>query len=255
MSAPTRRLPSDIVLTLKQVRVQAPIAFVILFSVAAWFAPTSAATEECHGIQACIRVSGPWVLVPAHRVANYLLSCPQGRSVVGGLDAQATSRAVRVSFEGRMGAPVQPGQTTTRSALLRAVSTSGHAEAFRPLLGCIPTARQGGGGLGGGGRSTVSARITPTGLPLEFRARAIAISPGDVEFARISCLNTETRVGAWHAIGFGTAKPPNLARLRLVRAGHRLRGERSVVVTAASRETLAPNAHALVQVGTECAPR
>ena len=72
--------------------------------------------------------------------------------MVGGLDAQVTSRDVHVDFVGRLGAPVQPGATTTRYALFRAVSTSKRAQLFQPLLGCVPT-------QGGGGRSTVSARV------------------------------------------------------------------------------------------------
>ena len=117
--------------------------------VAASAAPAHAATNECRGLQTCIRVPGPWVLVPAHGRAEYLLTCPHGRSVVAGLDAQASSRDVRVSFDGRIGAPVSPGVTTTRYALFRAVSTSGRAETFQPRLGCVPLA-------GGGGRSTLS---------------------------------------------------------------------------------------------------
>ena len=98
-------------------------ALVAGLAVAGAFAPTGGATNECRGIMACIRVPGPWVLVPPGGRVQYLLSCPGGRSVVGGLDAQATSRAVRVGFEGRLGAPVGPGVTTTRYALFRAVST------------------------------------------------------------------------------------------------------------------------------------
>ena len=146
--------------------------------VAASAAPARAATNECRGLQTCIRVPGPWVLVPAHGRAEYLLTCPRGRSVVGGLDAQASSRAVRVSFDGRIGAPVSPGVTTTRYALFRAVSTSDMAQTFQPRLGCVPLA-------GGGGRSTVSARITPAGPSLELRSRIAIIGPGEVRFAKV----------------------------------------------------------------------
>ncbi len=96
-----------------------------LLALAAASTSADAATNECRGITACIPVAGPWVLVPAHGQATYLLTCPAGRSVVGGLDAQASSPAVRVSFDGRLGAPVGPGVTTTRYALFRAISFSG----------------------------------------------------------------------------------------------------------------------------------
>jgi hypothetical protein len=222
------------------------VALVGAAAVAAATAPGSGATNECHGIQACIRVPGPWVVVPAQGAAEYLLSCPKGRSIVGGLDAQATSRAVRVSFEGRLGAPVQPGQTTTRYAFFRAISTSPRPEAFQPFLGCIPV-------QGGGGRSTVSARVTPAGQPLEFRARVVVVGPGDVKFGRVSCLPKETLVGAWHAIAFRTKQPPRLASVALVSAHHEIAKKR-VVVTASSTDALSPDAHAVVQVGAECAP-
>lgn len=221
-------------------------ALVATLAFAAATAPRSGATNECHGIQTCIRVPGPWVVVPAHGKAEYLLTCPKGRGIVGGLDAQATSRAVRVSFEGRLGAPVQPGQTTTRYAFFRAVSTSDRTEAFQPFLGCIPT-------QGGGGRSTVSARVTPAGQPLEFRSRIVVIGPGDVKFARVACLRKETLVGAWHAIAFRTKLPPRLASVGLVSAQQAIAGSR-VVVTASSTDALSPDAHAIVQAGAECAP-
>ena len=159
---------------------------------AAALAPVGGATNECHGIQSCIRVPGPWVVVPAHGTTQYLLTCPGGKSVVGGLDAQVTSRDVRVDFVGRLGAPVQPGATTTRYALFRAVSTSPRAQLFQPLLGCVPT-------QGGGGRSTVSARtVSPPGQSLEFRSRIVVIGPGTVRFGRVACKPSERLVGAWH---------------------------------------------------------
>ena len=221
-------------------------AFVAALAAAAALAPAGSATNECHGIQTCISVKGPWVIVPARGKAEYLLTCPNGRSVVGGLDAQATTRDVRVAFEGRLGAPVQPGQTTTRYAFFRAVNVSARKQAFQPLLGCIPT-------QGGGGRSTVSARVVPVGQPLEFRSRIVVVGPGDVKFARVSCQRTEKLVDSWHAIAFRTKQPPNLSRVGLVQAHHEIVGKK-VVVTASSTDDLSPDAHAIIQVGAECAP-
>jgi hypothetical protein len=222
------------------------LALVASLAVAAATAPVGGATNECRGIQQCIRVPGPWVVVPAHGTASYLLTCPKGRSIVGGLDAQVTSREVHVWFEGRLSAPVQPGQTTTRYALFRAVSTSRKAQVFQPLLGCIPT-------QGGGGRSTVSARVTPPGVDLEYRGRIVVIGPGDVKFAKVSCLASEQIVGAWHAIAFRTKAPPDLKYVGLVQARHVIVGKR-VVVTASSTDALSVDAHAVVQAGAECAP-
>ncbi len=210
------------------------------------FAPAGGATNECHGIQSCIRVAGPWVVVPARGTTEYLLTCPSGKSIVGGLDAQVTSRDVRVDFVGRLGAPVQPGATTTRYALFHAVSTSKRTQLFQPLLGCVPT-------QGGGGRSTVSARVSPPGPSLEFRSRIVVIGPGTVRFGRVACRTSEQIVGAWHAVAFRTKQPPPISNAVYVRATHVIVGKK-VVVTASAGDALSIDLHAIVQVGAECAP-
>ena len=223
-------------------------SLVAVLAGAAAFAPAGGATNECRGIMACIRVPGPWVLVPAHGSVKYLLSCPGGRSVVGGLDAQASSRSVRVSFDGRLGAPVQPGVTTTRYALFHAVSTSGRPQTFQPLLGCIPL-------QGGGGRSTVSARVavTPAGPSLELRSRIIIIGPGQVRFARVSCKAGEQLIGSWQSIAFRLKKPPAIGSGELVHVVRNTIGKK-VVATATATDGLSIDLHAIVQVGVECAP-
>ena len=190
---------------------------------------------------------GPWVLVPAGGTSQFLLSCPQGRAVVGGLDAQATSRDVRVGFDARLGAPVSPGVTTTTSALFRAVSLSRRAQVFQPRLGCIPL-------QGGGGRSTVSARVvTPVGPALELRSRIVIIGPGQVRFAKVACHSGETLVGGWHAIAFRVKKPPAIGSGTLVQVERRRVGKQ-VVVTATATDGLSIDVHAIVQVGAVCAP-
>lgn len=213
---------------------------------AAVAAPVGGATSECHGIQQCIPVAGPWVVVPAHGSARYLLTCPQGRSVVGGLDAQATSREVHVSFAGELGAPVQPGVTTTRYALFRAVSTSARRQAFQPRLGCIPVS-------GGGGRSTVSARVTPPGPALDLRARILVVGPGGTRFGRIGCPAGEQLVDTWQALAFRTKSPPALAEAGYVRAGYIVVNGRAVA-TASATDALNIDDHAIVQTGVGCAP-
>jgi hypothetical protein len=222
------------------------LAVIAVAVVSAAQAPAGGATGECRGIVACIRVPGPWVVVPPGGTAEYLLACPRGRSIVGGLDAQATSRAVRVSFDGRLGSPVQPGVTTTRYAFFRAVSTGRRVQAFQPLLGCVPA-------QGGGGRSTVSARVTPVGPSLELRSRVVVIGPGEARFAKVACRAGEKLVGSWHAVAFRTKQPPNLADAGRVRASSVVVGKK-VVATAAASDGLSIDVHAIVQVGAECAP-
>ena len=221
-------------------------AFVAALAAAAAFAPAGSATNECRGIQSCIRVVGPWVVVPAHGNVQFLLSCPNGKSVVGGTDAQVTSRDVRVGFDARLGAPVQPGVSTTRYAVFTAVSVGEHVQAFQPLLGCVPV-------QGGGGRSTVSARVSPPGPSLEYRANIAVVGPGTVRFARASCLSAEKLVGSWHALAFRTKSPPALANAARVQMTPVVQKKR-VVVTASASDGLSVDAHAIVQAGVECAP-
>ena len=206
-----------------------------------------AATNECHGITTCIRVPGPWVLVPAGGTSEFLLSCPRGRSIVAGLDAQATSRAVHVGFDARIGAPVSPGVSTTTYALFRAVSTSKRAQVFQPRLGCVPT-------QGGGGRSTVSARVvTPTGPALELRSRIVIIGPGQLKFAKVACHSNEKLVGSWQATAFRVKQPPTIGSGTLVNVTRTTAGLQ-VVVTATATDGLSIDVHAIVQVGAVCAP-
>jgi hypothetical protein len=224
------------------------LAVVILVAAAGLLASAAnAGTTECHGIQTCIHVPGPWVLVPPNGDAEFLLSCPRGRSVVAGVDAQSTSREVHVWFDARIGAPVSPGVSTTTYALFRAVSTSGRNQLFQPRLGCVPL-------QGGGGRSTVSATVvTPTGLPLELRSRIVIIGPGELKFAKVSCHANEKLVDSWQATAFRVTQPPTLGAGNLVHVTRTTAG-RQVVVTATATDGLSIDVHAIVQVGAVCAP-
>jgi hypothetical protein len=207
-------------------------------------AAPAGAHDECHGIRQCIPVSGPWVVVQPGSETLYLQSCGN-QGVVGGVDADVTSTAVRLSFDGRLGAPVSPGVTTTPKVLYRGRVVQGGRGAFQPWVGCIPA-------RAGGGRSTVSARIAP-GPALDRVARTIVVSPGEVKTATLRCPAPEKLVGSWHAIAFRTKRPPDLADAGRVQAAHRIAGAK-VVLTVAATDALSIDAHAVVQVGAECAP-
>ena len=79
-------------------------AATLLCAVAATAAPAGAA-DECRGLQVCISVPGPWVVVPEQSgfdrtPALYLLACPGGRGVVGGTGfVGAWPSAVRLARE------------------------------------------------------------------------------------------------------------------------------------------------------------
>jgi hypothetical protein len=126
-------------------------------------ASPASATNECRGLPVCVRVAGPWVVVPAARVSprphvEYQLSCPRG-FIVGGLDAELSDRAIDVAFLGNLGSPVGPGVTTSRSALFAAtyVGALARTPTFRPHLGCLPTAG------GGTGRVPLRVSLLPAG--------------------------------------------------------------------------------------------
>jgi hypothetical protein len=227
-----------------EVRVKAfAVAVVAALAVAAATAAAAGAQNECRGIQQCVPVGGPWVYVQRPAETQFLLSCGT-HGVVGGLDARATSSAVRVSFDARLGAPVSPGVSTTRSVLFRARMVGRARGAFQPWVGCIPAS-------GGGGRSTVSARVAP-GPSIERVARIVVVSPGELKTASVGCPAGEQLVGGWQAIAFRSKRPPPLASAARVHARHALSG-RKVVATVVATDALSVDAHAVVQIGAECA--
>ena len=181
-------------------------ASLAVFALAAATTSAGAATNECRGIMACIPVAGPWVLVPRARSGDLparLPGRPQHR------------RRPRRAGELARGARLvrRPARCAGRPrrddhalrALPRGLDLRSRRETFQPRLGCIPT-------QGGGGRSTVSARVTPVGPSLELRSRIVIIGPGQVRFAKVACLASEQLVGAWHATAFRVKKPPTARR-------------------------------------------
>ena len=116
------------------------------------------ATNECRGLMICVRVAGPWVIVPRGGAAprprvEFQLSCPRGY-VVGGTDAELSNRGIDIAFLGKLGSPVGPGVTTSRAAVFLATYAGGGrgVASFRPHLGCVPTS--------GGGSGPVPYRAT-----------------------------------------------------------------------------------------------
>src|SRR5262249_38786940 len=109
----------------------------------------ASATNECKGLQVCVRIAGPWVLASPGQV-EYQLDCPK-KYVVGGLDAELSSRRIDVGFVGSLGSPVNPGITTSTSAVFLGRLVHGHdpAASFRPHIGCVPAS--------GGGQRTPTA--------------------------------------------------------------------------------------------------
>lgn len=222
------------------------LAALVAALAAAAFAAPGGATSECRGIRDCIDVTGPWVIVPPHGQATYLLECPRRRGVVAGVDSLATSQDVHVTFDALLGGPVSPGTTTTRFAFFRALSGTHRRGAFEPLIGCIP--------VNTGGRSTTSAAATPAGPPLDLAAATIPVRPGTVRQTTLGCAKGEELVDSWDATAFRSKTPPVVALAGAIRVTRTLR-HGQVGVTIEASETLPLASHAEVQAGVICAPR
>ena len=214
-------------------------------------APDAAAGTECRGLQACIRVVGPWVQVPAGATStSFHLACPGRGQTVGGLDVDKAGRAVDVTFLGATGGPVSPGVTTGREIVFVARATAGTAVTFRPRLGCIPAA-------GGGGRSrtayepkrklTVYTAVVPK---VVRRARTVRLPAAGEDVASFSCRPEETLLAASSAIAFRTSRPPTLARLTSVRSSVVRTGRR---VQATVRGRPPAGVHVVLQIQLVCA--
>jgi hypothetical protein len=208
------------------------------------------ATNECRGLQVCVKVRGPWVVVPpelgtARAGAQFQLSCPRG-FVAGGLDAELSDRAIDLDFFGLVGAPVGPGTTTSRSVVFRGVYTgsSPRTPTFRPHLGCLP--------MGGGGAGPLPFRKLQAFPPAQAtirRVRTVRLRAGNVR-AIATCAAGERLISGWHSVGFYTASAPSAELVHSVSAVRSTRGNR---VEVRARVGVAANGvRAIVQVGAVC---
>ena len=160
------------------------------------------ATNECKGLQVCVPVAGPWVVVPTgstvpRPTVEYQVACPKGY-VVGGLDAELSQRAIDLAFLGLLGAPVNPGISTERAVTFvgRYVGTAPRGPTFRPHVGCMPS-------NGGGVRVPTASAVFKPGRPTTRRVHEVRVRPGSQTVVQ-SCAKGERLVAASHAFGFYT---------------------------------------------------
>jgi hypothetical protein len=208
------------------------------------------ATNECRGLMVCVPVAGPWVVVPAAtRRVEYEVACPQ-RYVVGGLDAELSDRAIDVTFPGNLGSPVNPGITTSTTALFRGLYTGARARTttFRPHIGCIPPS--GGGGSPPAIGNFARLAVFPPGRPTVRRVRTVTLAAG-VRRVFHACGRGERLLSASHAIGFFTRVPPASAIVAAVSSSRTVRAGRVAVRVEVA--PVARNARAVVQVHALCA--
>lgn len=209
-------------------------------------AGTAGATRECKGLQVCVPVAGPWVLTPGPTETHWQLSCPK-RFVVGGLDAELTTRGIDLAFRATLGSPVNPGVSTSTAAVFLGRLVIGHdpAASFRPHIGCIPSQTS------GERVPTVHHKVYPPGKPTVLRVSALAVRAGATRRVTRACRAGERLLSSTEAIGFYAKRPPSRTLARAVHARLIATGRR---VTATIRGG-APvrHVHAVVQLDLLCA--
>jgi hypothetical protein len=203
-------------------------------------ASPAGATNECRGLQVCVPITGPWVLAAPGQV-EFQMSCPK-RFIVGGLDAELSSRGIDVGFVGSLGSPVNPGITTSQQVVFlgRLVRGRDPAPFFRPHIGCVPAS-------GGGQRVPTAFRPLPPGKPTVREVSQVVVRPGGVRRLTGRCAKNERLVSATHAVGFAGATPPSVAAARSVQvAQHVVAGRVALTIHAG------PGVHAIVQLDLLC---
>jgi len=213
---------------------------------AAGTAGASRATRECNGFPRCVPVAGPWVLSTGRAETEWQLACPKG-FVVGGTDAELTNRALDVVFRATLGSPVNPGISTSRSAVFLGRLAAGRdpAASFRPHIGCIP-------GAGGGDRvPSVHHRVYPPGRPTVLRATTVRVAAGAIRHVTRTCRAAERLVRSSDAIGFRSRQPPSPAAAQGVHVRRTTHGGR--VTATIHGGSAVSGARAVVQLDLLCA--
>jgi hypothetical protein len=203
-------------------------------------ASPAGATNECRGLQVCVPITGPWVLAAPGQV-EFEMSCPK-RFIVGGLDAELSSRGIDVGFVGSLGSPVNPGITTSQQVVFlgRLVRGRDPAPFFRPHIGCVPAS-------GGGQRVPTAFHPVPPDKPTLRKVSQVAVRAGGVRQLAARCAKNERLVSATHAIGFPGDRPPSVAAARSVQVAQHIAG-RSVALTIRAGRGV----HAIVQLDLLC---
>ncbi len=204
------------------------------------------ATNECRGLQVCVPLAGPWVLASPGRV-EFQLACPK-HFVVGGLDAELSSRGIDIGFVGSLGSPVNPGITTSKEAVFlgRLVRSRDPSASFRPHIGCVPAS-------GGRQRSPTAYHAFAPGKPSIRHVTEIVVQPGRTRHYLGRCARNERLVAATYAIGFFGDIPPSVSLARSVQVAQSVRAGRVKLAIHGTRAIA--GGRAVVQLDLVCAPR
>jgi hypothetical protein len=209
-------------------------------------AAPAGATNECRGLMVCVPVVGPWVSAAPGQI-EFQLSCP-ARYVVGGLDAELSSRGIEIGFVGALGSPVNPGITTAKDVVFlgRHVRGRDPAPSFRPLIGCVPAS-------GGGRRSPTAYHAFPPSKPTVRQVTNVRVRPGSVASVVARCPKSQRLVSATHAVGYYGSTPPTAGLVKAVTVHRRISKD---VVKLTIRATRAiSETPTFVQVDLLCVPR
>jgi hypothetical protein len=199
------------------------------------------ATNECRGLQVCVPVAGPWVVAPTGSEVQFQLACP-AHFIVAGLDAELSTRGIDITFRGGLGSPVNPGITTSSSAVFMGRLLAGKTATFRPHIGCVPAS-------GGGERYPTAYHPLPPSRPLAPTTLQYNVAPG-VHRYLARCPASQHLLQATHAVGFFTAVPPAAALVRSITVKQVV--ARELVRLTVHAGTL-PGVRAVVQVDLVCA--
>lgn len=204
--------------------------------------------RECDGLQVCVPVVGPWVVVPptggaARPKVEWQLSCPR-RYIVGGTDAELSVRAIDIAFYGLLGSPVNPGITTGRAVTFVGshVGRSSSPATYKPYIGCMPAA-------GGGPRIPTAVGAFPPGEPTTRRVTTARVRLGISTYS-VRCQAGERLVGSSHAFAFRTRSAPGASLVSSVSGTRSVSGGRVVVRARGDAEL--EGVRALVQVHALC---
>ncbi len=215
-----------------------------------------APTHECVRVKNCVAVTGPWVVVPPAQPATFLFGCPTRHGfTIGGTDARASSKSVRVWYDGGLGAASGFPAVNAKGGsvlLFHADSEDAKLSWFQPVLGCVSLTPK-------NKRSTLSATVlpgTPSAAPLDLRAINVELFPGArkglVPSTPARCLRNEKLVGSWTALAFArTGGPPDLSyanavSIKAIRLGNRVQGTVTLLRSMPYQ--------AEVQIGAMCEP-
>ena len=223
-----------------------PLVLAAAAACAAIVAAPAGATNECHGLQVCVPIAGPWVLAGGGGEIQFQLACPN-RYVVAGLDAELSTRALEVGFRGALGAPVNPGITTSTSAVFfgRLVRGRDPAASFRPHIGCVPAA-------GGGQRVPTVFHAFPPTRPIAPQMTQIAVHAGTRGYVE-RCPAGQQLSSASHAIAFYTTAPPTAELAASVHVTQKVRSGRVQITVHAGG--FVQGVRAVVQVDLVCVRR